>query len=179
MKKEPAAEKNYSSPEPEPVAPSPPAENPPPEKPDELPPDVDELRASFSEFKSVFPCKVGLGDDATWDAYQGAVRDGANPDIINNRAQVYAMTEQARIERSKDPERQRQFTLHAENWLRKGRYRDPPPTGAVLDQNGFIVEVDVDDGDGINSHDAAYYRFEEQVALAEEALARKQAGGRS
>ena len=102
--------------------------------------DDDELRASFSEFKGVYPSKVAL--DKAWDEYRRVVVDlGVSPDFLNNRARVYAITEQWRIESSKDPQHQRGFTKQARNWLKEGWYNNPLPDGAAMDENGLVTEI--------------------------------------
>jgi hypothetical protein len=117
----------------------------------------DELRASFSEFKGVYPNKVGI--DKAWDEYRRVVVDlGVSPDLLNNRAQVYAITEQWRIERSKDPQRQRGFTKQAKNWLKEGWYNNPLPDGAAMDENGLATEIKQEDGEE-ESFETAYAKY--------------------
>jgi hypothetical protein len=126
----------------------------------------DELRASFSEFKGVYPNKVAL--DSAWPDYRrAAVELGVAPDFLNNRAQVYAVTEQWRIEASSDPQAQRGFTKHAKNWLREAWYNNPLPDGAVIDENGLVTALtqEEDEEGGEEDFETRLAKFERMAGV--------------
>jgi hypothetical protein len=92
-----------------------------------------DLAEAFETFWHTFPKQIGR--DAAFAAYAKAVESGAEPEAINRRAKLYALAENARIEREGTP----RYTMHPSNWLKAGRYKDPPPHGTVIDPEGNVV----------------------------------------
>jgi hypothetical protein len=95
-----------------------------------------ELVEAFETFWHTFPKQIGR--DAAFAAYTKAVQSGAEPEAINRGAKLYALAESARIEREGTP----RYTMHPANWLKAGRYKDPPPHGTVIDPEGNVVAAE-------------------------------------
>jgi hypothetical protein len=95
----------------------------------------------FDEFWRVYPKHVG--EDEARAAFDKAVRGGADPAAIIEGAKRYAASERARIEREGTP----QYTRHAGNWIKAGRWKDEAPPGAIIDEEGN--PVDTADGDDL------------------------------
>jgi hypothetical protein len=95
----------------------------------------------FEEFWRAYPKRVG--EDAARIAFNKAIERGADPAAIIQAAKIYAITERARIERGEDPK----YTAHPKNWLNAGRWKDPPPDGIVIDEDGNVVAIEQEDED--------------------------------
>src|SRR5262249_60946859 len=63
----------------------------------------------------------------------GGVRGGAEAERLTGGAQRSGVGRKGREDR---------YPAHAANWLRDRRWEDPPPQGAVIDQDGNIVAVE-------------------------------------
>ena len=66
-----------------------------------------------------------------------AIERGADIDAVVARAAVYAVERAAAIRTGDLPK----WTLYPANWLRDGKFKDPPPPGVVIDQSGAVVAV--------------------------------------
>jgi hypothetical protein len=87
---------------------------------------------AFERFWAVYPKRTGI--DAARKAFDRVVADGADVDAVVARAVLYA------VERKGEPPR---FTLDPKNWLRDGKWKDPPPDGLVLDgESGEPVAIE-------------------------------------
>jgi hypothetical protein len=95
-----------------------------------------DLAESFAKFWAAYPLQVGV--DAARSEFDKAVKRGADPDAIITAAKAYALVERQRIA-SGGLER---HTQHPKNWLRDGRYKDAPPAGTVIDQQGNPVAIE-------------------------------------
>jgi hypothetical protein len=92
----------------------------------------------FARFWDVFPRKEA--EDAARRAFVKVIKAGADPERLVYAAQVYAVTERERIEREGTP----QYTKTPANWLRDGKWKDPPPPGSTttIDERGNVVAVE-------------------------------------
>jgi hypothetical protein len=117
-----------------------------------------ELVEAFETFWHTFPKQIGR--DAAFAAYARAVESGAEPEAINRRAKLYALAESVRIEREGTP----RYTMHPANWLKAGRYKDPPPHGTVIDQDGNVVAVEQEQDEG--SADGVLETCQKMAAMA-------------
>jgi hypothetical protein len=81
-----------------------------------------DVGAAFDRFWAIYPKRTGI--DAARKAFERVVKDGADVDAVVARAALYA------VERKSEPPR---FTLDPKNWLKDGKWKDPPPAGLVLD----------------------------------------------
>jgi hypothetical protein len=91
--------------------------------------------AGFEDFWRVYPKQVDK--DAARAEYGKALNRGAEPAAIVAGAKLYAISERVRIERGEDPK----YTTHPKNWLKAGRWKDPPPDGVVIDGlTGLLIE---------------------------------------
>jgi hypothetical protein len=91
---------------------------------------------AFSDFWKVYPNKAA--EDAARRAFIAAVVAGAAPAALVAGAKLYAVSEQARTAREGKP----WFTAYAANWIKAGRWKDPPPEGTVIDEHGTVVAIE-------------------------------------
>ena len=87
---------------------------------------------AFELFWSVYPRRIAKEPARKEFA---KVTKTTDPQIIIEAAKLYAVAERARIAREGKPE----CTKYPGNWLRDHRWEDPPPEGAVIDQDGNVV----------------------------------------
>jgi DNA-binding transcriptional regulator YhcF (GntR family) len=108
----------------------------PPEPPAELVPVADD---AFLRFWAVYPRKVEQADARA--AFAKAIKDGADADAVIARATCYALERANAIAGGDDPK----FTLYPATWLKKKKWNDPYPEGAVYDEAGNIVAIEQED----------------------------------
>jgi hypothetical protein len=92
---------------------------PPPEQPHggaEPAEPAPNLAVAFQAFWQAYPENDG-SQNAAQRQFVRKVSGGAEPERIIHAAKVFALT----------MKRERRFVPHAHNWLRDGRYNDPPP----------------------------------------------------
>jgi len=92
---------------------------------------ADDGGAAFERFWAAYPRHVAK--EAARKAFARAIKNGVDADTMIAGAQRYA------VERKSEPPR---YTAHAATWLNGRRWDDPSPSGAVIDQDGNVVEVE-------------------------------------
>jgi hypothetical protein len=86
---------------------------------------------SFERFWAVYPKRVAK--EAARKAFARAVENGADPEALIIGAQRYAVERQGQDSK---------YTKHPATWLNAGCWNDEMPSGAVIDQDGNVVEVE-------------------------------------
>lgn len=119
----------------------------PPARPQ--PESTTETVAAFERFWATYPRKVA--QEAARKTFERAIEGGADPETIIAGAARFAVV------RAGEPER---YTPYPARWLQDGRWKDAPPTGAVIDQDGELVAVEEEP-----------QRFERRLTPLEMALA--------
>jgi hypothetical protein len=116
------------------------------------------LSESFEQFWQVYPRKHAR--EPARRAFEHAVKNGTAAEMLIAGAKVYALVEQARIERQGRPD----CTAHAATWLHDRRWTDPPPDGLIIDEVGNAVGFEQSEEDEQNGE-----TLEELVAVAKAA----------
>jgi len=83
------------------------------------------IEDAFQRFWSVYPRKVN--EDDARRAF--AVIEAADIEAVITRAELYALERTAAVRDGDDPK----WTLYPATWLKKKKWKDPPPEGAVID----------------------------------------------
>jgi hypothetical protein len=88
---------------------------------------------AFARFWAIYPRHDRR--ERARQAFARAIKND-DPEVIIERARVYALTERARVESGEDPK----YTLYAVNWLRDRPWEGPLPPGTVVDnETGKVV----------------------------------------
>jgi hypothetical protein len=97
----------------------------------------------FARFWSAYPRKVN--EDDARNAFAAAIAAGADIEIVISSATTYAIVRAAAIDGGDDPK----WTLYPATWLKKRKWKDPPPPGLIIDQGGnpVAVETETEDDD--------------------------------
>jgi hypothetical protein len=90
----------------------------------------------FARFWAVYPRKVNEDDARV--AFAKAIQGGVDIDTLVAMAACYAV-ERADAIRNGDLSK---WTLYAATWLKKRKWNDPPPDGAVIDETGNVVAIE-------------------------------------
>jgi hypothetical protein len=112
-----------------------------------------DLAEAFERFWHAYPRKVGRA--AAQAAFERAVEGGAELELLIAAAGRFAVI------RAGEPER---YTPYASRWLRERRWEDPPPAGAVIDQDGNVVAIEQEQDDG--SADGVFETCQKMAAIA-------------
>ena len=95
------------------------------------------INEGFARFWSVYPRKIN--EDDARAAFTKAIEAGADIESVVARAAVYAVERAEAIRNGDNPK----WTLHPATWLKKRKWRDPLPDGAVYDNDtGALVAVE-------------------------------------
>jgi hypothetical protein len=115
-----------------------------------------EIENGFLRFWESYPRKVN--EDDARAAFGKAIKAGAEIEAVVARAASYAVERAAAVSSGDNPK----WTLYPATWLKKRKWKDPPPDGVVLDEHGNVVAIEAQAL--AREEDDSWARYEKAVA---------------
>jgi hypothetical protein len=117
---------------------------------------------AFQRFWAVYPRKVEQDEART--AFAAAIKAGADIEGMISRATVYAVERATAIRDGDLPK----WTLYPATWLKKKKWNDPLPEGAICDELGNVVAIEQEEENGEDDFDTSFREFERAVGYKED-----------